>query len=298
MRQIGNIVMVKLLQSIAKVTPRWAILLATSLRCLWRCWHACQHLPYRHISNLPALIIAPHPDDETFGCGGLMKLKRAAGMPVRVVILTDGEAVASGLGEHPDTVAAARKRETLNACQRLGVGADAIRWLHLPDGHLPHSGQAGFDEAARVLLTIIEEFSPGEVYCPHLLDGHRDHIAANHLSRQAARLWSKPCAVFTYPVWMWYHASYGLHQQLHCAGTWRLDISEVLPDKKNAMAAYLDATKTSRRHPYCGRLPWAFLQNFRRKYEIFFPATSIASSMERGIAQLKANGPRVHHDHD
>ena len=64
------------------------------------------------------------------------------------------------------------------------------------------------------------------------------------------------------------------------------------------MAAYLDASRTSRGHPYCGRLPWAFLQNFRRKYEIFFPATSIASGMERGIGQLKAHGPRGPYDHD
>ena len=215
-----------------------------------------------------------------------------------VVILTDGEAVASGLCEHPDAVVAARKREALIACQRLGVETGSVRWLHLPDGKLPHPGQPGFDEAGRALLAEIEAFAPEEVYCPHLQDMHPDHIAATRLTLQALRLWSRPCSVFFYPVWMWYHASSGLRNRLDTTGAWRLDISEVLPDKENAMAAYLDASRTSRGHPYCGRLPWAFLQNFRRKYEIFFPATSIASGMERGIGQLKAHGPRGPYDHD
>src|SRR5579885_2284019 len=42
------------------------------------------------VNDAPALIIAPHHDDETLGCGGVIALKRAAGVPVQVVILTDG----------------------------------------------------------------------------------------------------------------------------------------------------------------------------------------------------------------
>jgi len=258
-------------QSIARVTPRLVILFATSLRCLWRYWWVCRKMPSRSISNLPALIIAPHPDDETFGCGGLIRLKRAAEVPVLVVILTDGEAVASGLGERQEAVKAARRREALTACQRLGVAADSVSWLHLPDGKLPHQEQAGFDAAARAVLAEIEAFAPGEVYCPHLLDMRPDHLAATRFTLQALSLWSKPCEVFFYPVWMWYHASSGLRQRLNATGAWRLDVATVLTEKQHAMDAYLDAPKTTRGHPYCGRLPWAFLRNFRRPYEVFFP---------------------------
>jgi LmbE family N-acetylglucosaminyl deacetylase len=198
-------------------------------------------------------------------------LKRAAGVSVRVVILTDGEAVASGLAERPETVIAARKREALDACQRLGVNADSLRWLHFPDGKLPHPAQPGFDEATRDLLAEIEAFAPGEIYCPHLLDVRPDHIAATRLTHQALRLSSRPCAVFYFPVWMWYHASSGLRKRLNTTGAWRLDISMVQADKEHAMAAYLDAPKTPEGNPYCGRLPWSFLRNFRRKYEVYFP---------------------------
>jgi LmbE family N-acetylglucosaminyl deacetylase len=265
-------------RSLVKLLPPWAVLLATDLRCLLRCVLVSRKLPQRNITQAVTLVVAPHPDDETFGCGGLIRLKRAAGIPVRVILLTDGEAVASGLCERPETVIAARQREALAACQRLGVDADSVRWLHLPDGRVPHPGQPGFDEAARLLLGEIERCAPGEVYCPHLHDVHTDHLAATHLTHHALSLWSKPCSVFHYPVWMWYHGSSGLRKRLQTTGAWRLNISAVQTDKHNAMAAYLDAPKTPEGNPYCGRLPWAFLHNFRRRYEVYFPALDGASN--------------------
>ena len=258
---------------ILKLTPHLVVRLAHHLRCLSRCSMICQNLAGQSASEKTALIVAPHPDDETFGCGGLIKLKRDAGVPVRVILFTDGEAVGSAMGERPETVITARKREALAACDRLGVDEDSVRWLHLPDGKLPHPGQPGFDEAARDFLVQVELFSPGEVFCPHLQDVHPDHIAATRLTHQALRLWSKPCTVFYYPVWMWYHASSGLRHRLNTFGAWRLDISAVQTDKEQAMAAYLNAPqKTAEGNPYCGRLPWSFLRNFRRRYEVYFPA--------------------------
>ncbi len=35
------------------------------------------------------LVLAPHPDDETIGCGGSLVLHAAAGDPVRVIFLTN-----------------------------------------------------------------------------------------------------------------------------------------------------------------------------------------------------------------
>jgi len=226
-------------------TPNLIILAATDLRCLLRSTLISSRIGYQNTNVKPALIVAPHPDDETFSCAGLIRLKRAAGVPVRILVLTDGEAVGVGRCERPETVRTDRQRELLDACQRLGVKADSVRWLHLPDGKLPRSGQPGFDEAAQALLTEIKAFAPGEVYCPHWHDGHSDHIASNQLTHQALLLWSHPCGLLYYPVWMWYHASSGLRKRLDTSGAWPLDITTVLADKQRAMAAYLDAPKTS-----------------------------------------------------
>jgi hypothetical protein len=94
------------------------------------------------------------------------------------------------------------------------------------------------------------------------------------MTQEALLLWSRPCSVFYYPIWMWYHASSGLRKRLNTTGAWRLDISSVLSSKRNAMAAYLDAPKTSQGYPFCGRLPWAFLHNFGLDYEVYFPASN------------------------
>ncbi|MBE9572531.1 MAG: PIG-L family deacetylase, partial [Proteobacteria bacterium] len=49
-------------------------------------------IPY-HPTNLTGkrvLALAPHPDDETIGCGGSLAIHANAGDPVKVVFLTNG----------------------------------------------------------------------------------------------------------------------------------------------------------------------------------------------------------------
>ena len=206
---------------------------------------------------------------------------------MRVVFLTNGEAVANGLGEKPETVIAAREREALNACQKLGLNPESIRWLHLPDGQLPYPGQPGFDKAAAELLAEIESFAPGEIYCPHWQDVHPDHVAAAHLTHQAVRLWRRPCAMFYYPVWLWFHSRFGLRRRLKTTGAWRLDVSKVRPEKTQAMSAYLDAPRTSRGLRFCGDLPDGFLKSFRQNHEVYFTSTVPTCAAEPGARDSK-----------
>jgi N-acetylglucosamine malate deacetylase 1 len=42
-------------------------------------------------SQKSAMVFSPHQDDETFGCGGMIALKRAQGIAVQVIFLTDGQ---------------------------------------------------------------------------------------------------------------------------------------------------------------------------------------------------------------
>ena len=50
-------------------------------------------IPY-HLSHPPgerAIVLAPHPDDETLGCGGTIRLLLKSKRPVKVIFLTSGE---------------------------------------------------------------------------------------------------------------------------------------------------------------------------------------------------------------
>lgn len=50
-------------------------------------------VPHKAASEIPAtsvLVLAPHPDDEVFGCGGAIARHVAAKVPVKVIVATDG----------------------------------------------------------------------------------------------------------------------------------------------------------------------------------------------------------------
>jgi LmbE family N-acetylglucosaminyl deacetylase len=88
-----------------------------------------------------ALILAPHPDDESLGCGGLIAAACEAGQPPIVVILTDG----AGSHPHsrrfpPDILRATREAETLAALACLGLAANRAVFLRTHDTRAPSSG--------------------------------------------------------------------------------------------------------------------------------------------------------------
>jgi LmbE family N-acetylglucosaminyl deacetylase len=115
------------------------------------------------------LVVAPHPDDETFGCGGCAALYADAGVVVRALILTDG-----GLWGVPppgESIVHARRREAREAARVLGYeepmfGPYADRSLK------DEAGLAGFivEQARAMAADVVMAPSPWEV--------HPDHSAA------------------------------------------------------------------------------------------------------------------------
>jgi LmbE family N-acetylglucosaminyl deacetylase len=170
-------------------------------------------------------VIAPHPDDETLGCGGLIALAAAAGRKVVVVVMTDGT------GSHPDSqryppprLAFLRAGETLAALGALsGERVTAIA-LGLTDGALEAAAPG---EAATVLAALFRLHGVRTVFAPCRDDAHADHRAAYRAARAAsdavgARLWC-------YPIWAEADA------QAPSEPTVRLDISAVQRLKRRAI---------------------------------------------------------------
>jgi len=130
-------------------------------------------IPYHatDLSGRRVLVLAPHPDDETIGCGGSLAIHARAGDPVKVVFLTNG-AVGDSSGEVPvDQYVNVRQQEARNACACLGV-TDLEFWP-CDDRSL-----AGFRGALRRLIDLLEVFRPDIVYAPSPLEFHPDHRAA------------------------------------------------------------------------------------------------------------------------
>ena len=81
-------------------------------------------IPYhavRILGNGPVLALAPHPDDEVFGCAGAIMRHVAAGDPVTVIIVTDGGGARYDQPDRADYVAQ-RHAESCAAAAVLGYG--------------------------------------------------------------------------------------------------------------------------------------------------------------------------------
>ena len=122
------------------------------------------------------LVVAPHPDDETLGCGGTLVKHRRAGDLVRVVQVTDGRASrAGGLG--PDEMAARRQNEACRAMAALDV---ELVWLGLREAEWRE------DELLDRLARLTAEASPSLIYAPSPIDYHPEHVRVAQALAQVA----------------------------------------------------------------------------------------------------------------
>jgi len=120
------------------------------------------------------LILAPHPDDESLGCGGLIAACCAAGRPPVVVILTDGSGSHAGSREYPKArLIALRAAEVTEAVGILGLPSDRLMFLHQPDTQAPHAGPA-FDAIVDLLADYAAVFGCSTILVPWLGDRHSD----------------------------------------------------------------------------------------------------------------------------
>jgi LmbE family N-acetylglucosaminyl deacetylase len=253
---------------VKRLVPERILILYFDLRCQSRKLWLSLICPERPISKGGAVIVAPHPDDETFGCGALIAKKRQAGDAIRIVFLTKGEAVNGGQMD-PVIVARERKLQALIACHCLGVAPGETRWLDLIDGSVPRPGQARFDEAVELLRKEIETTECCELYCPHQGDLHPDHEAAYLISQTAVSRSGKNIKLIQYPIWIYYLASTGkfTYRFNHA---WKHDSVLACDEKSRAVAAYLNGKKGIDGKPYCGELPDGLVKAVTSRYEIFF----------------------------
>lgn len=136
------------------------------------------------------LVLAPHPDDEVLGCAGLMFAAHRAGLRLRVVVATNGEACKPGADAATRALTArVRRAESRSAAKTLGLGAADVVFWSAGDGTLGAQVPA---LAARITQEVRADDC---VLAPWPGDGHPDHAALG----QAAVL--APARLVFYPVW-------------------------------------------------------------------------------------------------
>lgn len=129
-------------------------------------------IPYSASTGIAArtvLVLAPHADDEVFGCGGALALHAATGARIHVVILTD---------DTDPEAARVRRAESLSAAHVLGHG-DPMFW-GIPDRSL-----AATPALVRRVADLLRETGADLVYAPSPFEVHPDHRQASQAAAGA-----------------------------------------------------------------------------------------------------------------
>jgi LmbE family N-acetylglucosaminyl deacetylase/predicted HAD superfamily hydrolase/glycosyltransferase involved in cell wall biosynthesis len=177
-------------------------------------------VPDQAVTNIPcthALVFAPHPDDEVFGCGGAIMRHVEQGVPVCVIVVTDG---AHGVSEEKIAeYTTQRQNESIAAAKILGY--DTPTFWQYRDREICYN-----EKLIQEVMTAIAETKADLVYAPSIFEMHPDHRALGMAVVEAVRRISKPLRLALYEVGIPLHPN-----QL-------LDISDLAARKTTAMACF------------------------------------------------------------
>ncbi len=232
---------------------------------------AAEALPVGSLRDLvPAggiVVVAPHPDDESLGCGGLIAEACTRRIPVRVVVMSDGIGSHPNSNTHPpERLRDLRESETLAAAECLGLSPAHVAFLRLPDRFVPAAGPKA-EAAARAIAEAARSCGAGALFVTWEHDPHCDHAASAALARHARDLLGD-VSLYAYPVWGWTlppeteigEAPRGV----------RLAIARHRRAKAAAIAAHRSQTTDLIADDPAGfRLEPAMLAHFARDHEIF-----------------------------
>lgn len=201
---------------------------------------------------LHLLVVAPHPDDEILGAGGLIRACAMGACKVTVLSVTDGEAADLSQAD----LGLVRRQELLQALRRLSRLHVQVERLGLNDGNVSQHGN-------RLRDAILSLCEPGTILvAPYERDGHPDHEAAGGVSLDIARDYAIP--LLRYPIWAWHHADPRSLQPLRWV---RFPLSEgAKRAKRRAIQCFESQLRPRRGLPI---VPAHVLAHFDRPYEAF-----------------------------
>jgi LmbE family N-acetylglucosaminyl deacetylase/glycosyltransferase involved in cell wall biosynthesis len=216
------------------------------------------------LSGHRTLVLAPHADDETFGCGGSIIHHCQNGDPVKVVLMTDG-----GQGDVKDqhsreTYIAIREAEARKACQILGT--NDLEFWRCPDRNC-----ALTTEVVDRLSTLLNTYRPSLIYACSPIEFHPDHQSV------AAILWRalQQTQISAQVAWYEVNSPFRINTLV--------DISSVMEQKKRACEAYVSQLDN---YPYTD-----FVESLNR-----YRALTVAGSCQHAEGFLVCDAARIKQD--
>lgn len=196
--------------------------------------------PIRDLQTLvgegPVFVLAPHPDDESIGCGGLIAASAAARIPVFVHVLTDGRHSHPGSRVWPpERIAERREAEARRAGAHLGLAPEALRFERELDGSLLFDWSNANNVAARIAEQASRWRTP-IIVAPWRADPHPDHMATSVIADLVEQACSGARGL-RYLVWA-KNSRAIIAEAAERGGAVRFPISPYRKHKRRAVRAY------------------------------------------------------------
>ncbi|MBE9060881.1 PIG-L deacetylase family protein [cf. Phormidesmis sp. LEGE 11477] len=218
------------------------------------------------------VVVAPHPDDETLGCGGAIAHFCQHGIPVQVMIMSDGTQSHPNSKRFPaEALRQIRELETGEALKLLGT--ENMTFFRWPDTAVPSLGeslgqQERFAKAVQRCDRYFRAYLPDLVFLPWQYDRHCDHRATWQIVRYCLKSWAQPPRQLAYSIWG--DDTAGLASLPAGETGWRLDIRSVENLKRQAAFAHRSQTTGLIDDDPAGfRLTAEMLNNLIQPYETY-----------------------------
>ena len=184
-------------------------------------------------------VVAPHPDDESLGCGGLLALAAKYQQACAVIFVSDGAAShPNSVRYPPNVIAKIRKREALTAIQTLGLNSTDAIFMNVPDGKVPSFKMPHYADVMTNLYHHLRRQLPDTIIVPWRRDPHCDHQATHELASDAALQLPYSPRILEYPIWARVDQSNGNAPKPKEMNAWRIDTTSVQHIKLRAISAH------------------------------------------------------------
>jgi LmbE family N-acetylglucosaminyl deacetylase len=235
---------------------------------------AAESLPFstldERLGDGGLVVVAPHPDDESLACGGLIAQACAQGRKVRVVVVSDGTGSHPASRKYPrNRLRALREAEARAAISALGLAPRHAVFLRLPDRFVPSEGAAA-EAGVEAIVACARAIGAKALFVSWRHDPHCDHQASYRLARVAQR---RLAGVTLYEYTVWGSALSPNASVAPLIGGFRIRIARHRARKDRAIAAHRSQTTGLIDDDPRGFRLWAAdLARFAKPYESFFVA--------------------------
>jgi LmbE family N-acetylglucosaminyl deacetylase len=193
------------------------------------------------------IVFAPHPDDETLGCGGTIARRVGEGYEAVIVVLTDGRnALLTSFGLQsdptPSELKEIREAEVKKALGILGVKEDSLFFLGFEDRTLSQNARQAKENVSKIL----SRNTPAEVYFTYEKDFNMDHRVTSRIVRDSIEELGLHTSGRQYSIEQRHtrlDTFLGSRFNPFRDGMIRVDISKFLPLKKKALEEFKSQTE-------------------------------------------------------